>query len=69
MLSGGLVSSDRPHDAYIPVYAAVTPGPMDSVYSVLLDGLLAPRLRVYPTYTVVAEKLHVIALLGMTTAA
>ena len=45
---------------------AVTPGPMDSVYPVLLDDLPAPRLRAYPIYTVVAEKLHAIALLGMT---
>ena len=37
---------------------AVTPGPVDSVYPVLLDDLPAPRLRAYPTYTVVAEKLH-----------
>ncbi len=39
---------------------------VDSVYPVLLDDLPAPRLRAYPTYTVVAEKLHAIALLGMT---
>jgi len=45
---------------------AVTPGPVDSVYPVLLDDLPAPRLRAYPTYTVVAEKLHAIELLGMT---
>lgn len=45
---------------------AVTPGPVDSVYPVLLEDLPAPRLRAYPTYTVVAEKLHAIALLGMT---
>ncbi|MBS1943380.1 MAG: nucleotidyl transferase AbiEii/AbiGii toxin family protein [Bacteroidetes bacterium] len=45
---------------------AVTPGPVDSVYPVLLDDLPAPRLRAYPTYTVVAEKLHAIVLLGMT---
>ena len=45
---------------------AVTPGPVDSIYPVLLDDLPAPRLRAYPTYTVVAEKLHAIALLGMT---
>jgi hypothetical protein len=42
------------------------PAPVDSVYPVLLDDLPAPRLRAYPTYTVVAEKLHAIALLGMT---
>ena len=45
---------------------AVTPAPVDSVYPVLLDDLPAPKLRAYPTYTVVAEKLHAIALLGMT---
>jgi hypothetical protein len=45
---------------------AVTPAPVDSVYPVLLDDLPAPRLRTYPTYTVVAEKLHAIVLLGMT---
>ncbi|MCW8198928.1 nucleotidyl transferase AbiEii/AbiGii toxin family protein [Verminephrobacter aporrectodeae subsp. tuberculatae] len=45
---------------------AVTPAPVDSVYPVLLDDLPAPRLWAYPTYTVIAEKLHAIALLGMT---
>ena len=45
---------------------AVTPAPVDSVYPVLLEDLPAPRLRAYPTYTVIAEKLHAIALLGMT---
>ena len=45
---------------------AVTPGPVDALYPVLLDGFPAPRLRTYPVYTVVTEKLHAIALLGMT---
>ncbi|WP_421794113.1 nucleotidyl transferase AbiEii/AbiGii toxin family protein [Hydrocarboniphaga effusa] len=45
---------------------AVTPGPVDAVYPVMLDDLPAPQLRTYPVYTVVAEKLHAIALLGMT---
>jgi len=45
---------------------AVTPAPVDSVYSVLLEDLPAPRLRAYPTYTVIAEKFHAITLLGMT---
>ena len=45
---------------------AVTPAPVDSVYPVLLKEMPAPRLRTYPTYTVIAEKLHAIALLGMT---
>jgi hypothetical protein len=45
---------------------AVTPGPVHAVFPVLIDDLPAPRLRTYPVYTVVAEKLHAIALLGMT---
>lgn len=45
---------------------AVTPGPVDATYPVLLADLPAPRLRTYPVYTVVAEKVHAIALLGMT---
>ena len=45
---------------------AVTPGPVAAVYPVLLNDLPAPRLRTYPIYTVIAEKLHAIALLGMT---
>ena len=45
---------------------AVTPGPVDATYPVLLDDLPAPHLRTYPVYTVIAEKLHAIALLGMT---
>lgn len=44
---------------------AVTPGPTDAVYPVVLDDLPAPRLRTYPVYTVVAEKLHAIVVLGM----
>ncbi len=45
---------------------AVTPSPVQAVYPVLIDDLPAPRLRTYPVYTVVSEKLHAIALLGMT---
>lgn len=45
---------------------AVTPSPIDAVYPVLLSDLPAPRLRTYPVYTVVAEKLQAIVLLGMT---
>lgn len=45
---------------------AVTPGPLDAIYPVLLADLPAPQLRVYPVYTVIAEKLHAIVLLGMT---
>ena len=45
---------------------AVTPGPIEAVYPVLINEFPAPRLRTYPVYTVIAEKLHAIALLGMT---
>lgn len=44
---------------------AVTPGPEEVQYPVILDGMLAPRLRVYPRYTVVAEKLEAMASLGI----
>ena len=45
---------------------AVTPGPVDAVYPVLIADFAAPHLRTYPVYTVVAEKLHAMVLLGMT---
>lgn len=45
---------------------AVTPGPVDATYPVLLADFAAPQLRAYPVYTVVAEKLHAMVLLGMT---
>jgi predicted nucleotidyltransferase component of viral defense system len=45
---------------------AVTPGPIKATFPVLLDDLPAPQLRTYPVYTVIAEKLHAIALRGMT---
>lgn len=44
---------------------AVTPGPIDAHYPVLLSDLPVPKIRTYPIYTVIAEKLHAIALLGM----
>lgn len=45
---------------------AVTPGPVPATYPVLLDDFPAPALQTYPVYTVIAEKLHAITLLGMT---
>ena len=45
---------------------AVTPQPIDAIYPTLIHDMPAPQLRVYPIYTVAAEKLHAIALLGMT---
>lgn len=43
----------------------VTPGPIDASYPVLINELPQPKVRTYPIYTVIAEKLHAIALLGM----
>lgn len=45
---------------------AVTPQPIDATYPTLIADMPAPQLRVYPIYTVAAEKLHAIVLLGMT---
>jgi hypothetical protein len=45
---------------------AVTPGPVDAVFPVLLADFAALRLRSYAVYAVVAEKLHANVLLGMT---
>lgn len=39
----------------------VTPGPVNAVYPVLIEDLPPPRLRTYPVYTVISEKLHAIA--------
>lgn len=44
---------------------AVTLAPADVDYPVLLEGMPAPRLRVYPRETVFAEKLEAIATLGI----
>ena len=66
IVAGGLANARCRTQIDIGFGDAVTPGPVDSVYPVLLDDLPAPRLQAYPIYTVVAEKLHAIALLGMT---
>jgi hypothetical protein len=44
---------------------AVTPEPIEATYPVLINDLPAPCLRAYPVYTVIAEKLHAITMLGM----
>jgi len=44
---------------------AVTPGPEDARYPVILDEMPQPRLRVYPRDTVVAEKLEAMISLGI----
>jgi hypothetical protein len=44
---------------------AVTPEPTESHFPIMLTDMDAPRIRTYPTYTVIAEKLHAITVLGM----
>lgn len=44
---------------------AITPVPEEALYPVLLDDLPAPKLRVYPMYTVVAEKFETLVSLGI----
>jgi len=43
----------------------VTPQPIKLSYPTLINDLPAPKLGTYPVYTVIAEKLHAIALLGL----
>ncbi|WP_426689832.1 nucleotidyl transferase AbiEii/AbiGii toxin family protein [Rhodanobacter ginsengiterrae] len=43
----------------------VTPAALEVTYPVLLDDMPAPQLRAYPKYTVCAEKLQALCLLGM----
>lgn len=44
----------------------VTPEPETATYPVLLDTLPAPTVRAYSRYSVVAEKLHIIVVRGVT---
>ena len=44
---------------------AVTPGPDNVQYPVILDAMPQPQLRAYPRYTVVAEKLEAMVKLGI----
>jgi hypothetical protein len=44
---------------------AVVPGPEEVRYPIILPGMPEPKLRVYPRYTVVAEKLEALTSLGM----
>lgn len=44
---------------------AVTPAPVDAAFPTPLKDLPAPALHTYPIYTVIAEKVHAIVLLGM----
>lgn len=62
----GLIDGARcPIQVDIGFGDAVTPGPEDVQYPVMLAEFAAPKLRVYPRYTVVAEKLEALASLGI----
>lgn len=65
-LLGTLERAQCPVQADVGFGDAVTPRPDDTNYPVLLEGLPAPTLRVYPRYTVIAEKFEAIVSLGMT---
>jgi len=65
-ISGELAGARLKAQVDIGFGDAVTPGPVAATYPVLLDDFPAPTLKTYPVYTVIAEKLHAIALLGMT---
>jgi len=43
---------------------AVTPGPQTAAYPTMLNDFPAPTLRVYPVYTVIAEKYQAMVMLG-----
>ncbi len=45
---------------------AVTPGPENASYPVMLEGMPPALLKVYPRATVIAEKLEALVSLGMT---
>lgn len=64
-LLGTLDGARCPIQADIGFGDAVTPAPEEMDYPVLLDDLPAPRLRVYPRYTVIAEKFEAIVSLGI----
>jgi predicted nucleotidyltransferase component of viral defense system len=64
-LMGLLAGARCPVQADIGFGDTVTPGPEKATYPTLLTDLPAPDLRIYPKYTVIAEKLHAIVELGM----
>ena len=64
-LTGSLDRARCPVQADIGFGDAVTPAPEETDYPLLLNDLPTPRLHVYPRYTVIAEKYHAIASLGI----
>ena len=62
----GLIDGARCHvQIDIGFGDAVTPDPEEVDYPVILEDFAAPRLRVYPRYTVVAEKFEALTSLGI----
>ncbi len=62
----GLLDSARcPVQIDVGFGDSVVPGPEDVFYPVILPGMDAPKIRAYPRYTVVAEKLEALTSLGM----
>lgn len=64
-LMGTLDGARCPVQADIGFGDVVTPAAEETDYPVLLEDLPAPRLRVYPRYTVIAEKYEAITSLGI----
>ena len=64
-LTGYLDGARSPVQIDIGYGDAVTPAPELANYPVMLSELPAPKIRVYPRYTVVAEKFEAIVSLGM----
>ncbi len=65
MLTGTIDGAHCPVQIDVGYGDAVTPAPESARYPVMFSDMPAPTLRVYPRYTVVAEKLEAIISLGM----
>jgi hypothetical protein len=64
-LTGFLDGAKCPVQVDVGYGDPVTPEPESAVYPTMLEDMAAPKLRAYPTYTVIAEKLEAIISLGM----
>ncbi|HBO7167252.1 nucleotidyl transferase AbiEii/AbiGii toxin family protein [Pseudomonas aeruginosa] len=64
-MTGLLAGARCPVQIDIGFGDAVTPAPENVQYPVILDDMPQPQLRVYPRYTVVAEKLEAMVKLGI----
>jgi hypothetical protein len=65
LLMGLLDNARCPVQVDIGFGDAVVPGPEDADYPTILPGMPGPQLRVYPRYTVVAEKFEALTSLGI----